>query len=713
MIPILFNANAINFHTNGIGRLMDAVTCTVTEVLNGEFELAMQYPIAGRMYRDIAHSAIIVADPGDGRAAQPFRIYKISKPINGIITINAEHISYQLNKVPVSPFSAEGVAEALNGLRVYAAATCPFEFWTDKTTAASFTISVPSSIRSNLGGKQGSILDVYGGEYEFDGYTVKLYNHRGRDAGVRLAYGKNITDLSQEENISNTITGIYPYWAQEEEYVELPEKILLSTTAGSYPYPRIATLNCTAEWDEKPTVEQLRAYAQSYISRSGVGVPSVSIRVSFVALWQTEEYKDIAPLERVQLGDRVTVEFEKLGISAKAKVVKTVYNVLLDRYDNVDLGETRTNLAQDLTVQQQEMEAWQQEINNKPSRSYLDAAVSEATGWITGAKGGYVVMHKDANGQPYEILIMDMPDINTAQKIWRWNQGGLGYSSKGYAGPYETAITQNGAIVADFITVGTMMANIIKGGILTLGGKDNGNGVARILDANGAQCVQLTKDGIEAVRGLIAGWNLNSSAFYKDVTAPDGTIYRVYFQPPLASAPDSTWVLSCQKSTDGGKSFYGTFVLFSDGAARFGNGKILFNADGSAILGGGKVILNPDGSASLGGGRVIINANGSASLGGGKVLINEDGSASFGDGKILLKGDGSAQLGNGKVNILADGSANFGRTQISGTGELSYVKIARTNEGFEPFTGNFIVRLSDGGMRALSFDSGILRAAYE
>lgn len=575
MIPILFAASTTDFSTNGLGRLAEATACTVTEVLNGELELYMQYPVSGMLYKGIVHSAIILADPGDGRSAQAFQIYKITKPINGIITINAEHISYQLTKIPVSPFSASNITSALSGLKSNAAAACPFEFWTDKTSGAYFSVDVPSSIRSSLGGREGSILDVYGGEYEFDNYLIKLYGQRGRDSGVKLAYGKNITDLSQEENIANAITGVYPYWQGNDSYVELPEKTVLSTASANYPYPRITPLDCSQEWEQKPTVAQLRTYATSYVSRSGIGIPVVSIKVSFVALWQTEEYKDIAPLERVQLADRVTVEFEKLGVSATAKVVKTVYNVLLDRYDSIELGETRTNLSKDIIAQNQA-------IKDKPSKTFLQQAVDSATDWITGADGGYVVLHRDANKQPYEILIMNTADIATATKVWRWNQGGLGYSSSGYNGPYATAITQNGAIVADFITAGTMLANRIQGGTLTLGGQNNGNGMATILDANGSQCVRLDKAGLNAIKGMIAGWVINQSAIYKDVTAPDGTIYRVYFQPPIASSPNNTWVLSCQKSTDGGKTFKGSFILFSDGSAQFGNRRI--SADGSEYV---------------------------------------------------------------------------------------------------------------------------------
>lgn len=528
MIPILYAPGTKDYTSNGMGGLSEAISCTVTEERNGEFELEMQYPITGERYKEITVSAIIKAAPGDGRGAQGFRIYKITKPINGIVTVYAEHISYQLSSIPVQPFSAASAAEALTGLKDNAVVDCPFEFWTDKTTEGNFSVTEPASIRSRLGGVEGSILDLYKGEYEFDNYTVRLWNKRGSDKGVTVSYGKNLTDLTQEENISNTITGVMPYWKSEEALVMLPEKVILSEKAENFPYPRIATVDFSSEFDEQPTEEQLRSKANEYISQTGIGVPSISIKISFQPLWQTEEYKDIAPLERVGLCDDITVRFEKLGVSATAEVIKTSYNVLLDRYDSVELGEAKTNLASDLVYQQQE-------INQKPSRGFLEDAVNNATNWITNG-GGYIVGVKDGNGDWTEICSLDQKGIETARKVWRWNNGGFGFSSSGYGGPYRTAITQDGVIVADFIKAGVLQ-------------------------------------GIEIIAelGKIAGWSINSQAIYKDATKGDGTIYRVYFQPPLQSAPEKTWVLSCQESKDGGKTFTGRFILYSDGSAKFGD----------------------------------------------------------------------------------------------------------------------------------------------
>lgn len=459
MNPILFAPTETNFNTNGIGILSDAVSCIVTEERNGAFELEMQYPVTGIHYGHIARRSLLLAKPNPVDDAQPFRIYRITRPIGGVVTIYAAHISYDLSGIPVSPFTASSAPAAMAALSANAAVACPFTFWTDKSTAATMTVSAPASIRSLLGGRDGSLLDVYGGEYAFDRFTVRLYGRRGADRGVSIRYGKNLTDLTQEENCQSVYTGCYPYWAgQDGALVTLPEKILAAE--GTYDFVKILPLDLSGEWQEAPTPDELRERAFSYMKANRIGMPKVSLTVSFAQLEQTEEYKGMALLERVLLCDTVNVEFPALGVSATAKCVKTVYDCLLDRYDKVELGDARATIADTLVEQIVSIE-------KKPDKTFLQAAVDSATSQITGNKGGYVVMHSSTGAkEPDEVLIMDKPDITTATRVWRWNKSGLGYSSTGYNGPYGLAMTQDGAIVADFIATGTLNAALIKAGVL-------------------------------------------------------------------------------------------------------------------------------------------------------------------------------------------------------------------------------------------------------
>lgn len=463
MIPILFSENATTFTTNGLGRLADAIKCVVREERNGAYELEMEYPITGVHYSDITESKIILAVPADGKDAQPFRVYKIERGIAGKIRVYAEHITYQANHIPVMPFEANSAASAMSQLQSNAVGSNPFTLWTDLQTTGHYVQEVPESIRARLGGQEGSILDLYGGEYEWDKYTIKLHQHRGQDRGVVLRYGKNLTDLTQEKNITTTYTAVCPYVKQSEDdpLITLPEKYIAASNAGNYPYLRIKTVDFTKEFDneEEVTVAALRQKTNEYIAANNIGIPKISIKVSFVALWQTEEYKNIAPLERVNLCDTVTVRFEKLGVDAQAKVIKTEYNVLLDRYNSIEIGEAKSTISATVATQEQKI------VNEVDSD--LLRAQKHATELITGGLGGYVVLKRNANGKPEELLIMDKENIEEAVHVWRYNKNGWGYSSTGYNGLYTLAATLDGGFVADFITTGTLNANLVKAGMLT------------------------------------------------------------------------------------------------------------------------------------------------------------------------------------------------------------------------------------------------------
>ena len=448
---------------NGVGALRDALYCTVTEERNGSYELEMGYPVSGQHYSELTLRGLICAKPNPYSEEQYFRVYKISRPINGQVIISAQHISYDLCGIPVAPYTAGTAAQALDRLKSQATVECPFEFWTDLSTTADFAAPVPSSLRSLLGGIDGSILDVYGGEYEWDNYTVKLHSERGTDRGVSIRYGKNLTDLTQEENCTNVYTGVYPYWADSAGAVtQISTGPVVDVPENQYSFTRVLLLDLSQDYTERPTDEQLKQSALSYIKANKIGVPKVSLKLSYAQLEQTVEYKGKALLERVGLCDTVHVTFERLGVDATAKVIKTTYNVLLDRYDSVELGTPRSNLASTIVGIEKSTKT---EVDK--TKSALQQAVDQATKLITGNLGGYVVLHSSAgNDTPDELLVMDQPDINTATKVWRWNLSGWGYSSTGYVGPYRLAATMDGAINADFLTTGTLNAEIIKAGIL-------------------------------------------------------------------------------------------------------------------------------------------------------------------------------------------------------------------------------------------------------
>ena len=341
MIPCLYDSRETKFNHNGIGKLADAQSCTVTEKRNGSYELKLICPADGIHAEMLEEGNIILAKPSDTMQPQPFRIYKITTPIDGKLEVQARHISYQLNFITVSPFSVSGCAGAVQGLKSHAASDCPFSVWTDVASSAMFTVSVPASFRNCLGGMDGSVLDTFGGEFEWDRYTVKFHRARGADHNVHIVYGKNLTDFKMEKSIENTITGVHPYWVDNETQavMELPEKVVM-VSRKSVPYQKITVLDCTSAFQEKPSEAALREYAQDYIDTTSLTEPEVDIKIDFIQLWNTPGYEDVVQAEQVSLCDTVHVYISKLGIEASSKVTETEYDSLLERYNSITLSNS-------------------------------------------------------------------------------------------------------------------------------------------------------------------------------------------------------------------------------------------------------------------------------------------------------------------------------------------------------------------------------------
>ena len=519
MIPILFDNTETEFTSNGLGRLADCISCTVTEELNGIYECQLTYPVSGEMYPLIQEGCIIGVIHDDVHDVQPFDIYGRSAPLNGVVTFYAHHISYRLGNIVLKPMTASSCAAALAAIPNQTYTECPFTFWTDKSVSATWKNEVPSAVKAILGGQEGSILDVYGkGEYEWDKWTVKLYTNRGVDNGVSIRYGVNLTDLKHDIDISGAYTAAVPYWKSTEDdtvvtldsgyvKVNIPQlvawtdnngeeivddqgRVIYFNAESSRTSLRTTVMDLSEAFQEQPTQAQLRTEALRRLTNSEAWLPSENITVKFVDLAHTEEYKAVAALQRVRLCDRVSVYCGPLGVSAVSmQVIRVVFNVLTERYDEIELGKARTSFAEAL------MKDVSNAVADLPTagqvKSMLATAVDNATSQITGANGGHVRFIYDANGDPQEILIMDTDNIETAVNVWRRNSGGLGFSSHGYAGPYSTAITADGKFVANFITVGELTANILKSGIIDgdlvyvkklTAVDDNGNEIASFKD---------------------------------------------------------------------------------------------------------------------------------------------------------------------------------------------------------------------------------------
>ena len=452
MIPILYasvSEGTVPSHY-GVGSLRDCISCKVTEERNGSYELTMEYAAEGLHASEIQPNCIIKAKPNYTDDPQLFRIYKVGKTINARFTINAQHISYDLSGKVITAGSAGSCVAACALLQTKAG---NFTVDTDKSVTAPFSVSEPSSVRSWFGGKQGSLLDLYGGEWKYDNYHASLKQARGADRSVSIRYGKNLVDLSQELNIENLCTGIIPYYIDNQTKAKtVGAKVPTGLTLDVDKDLAVDFSHQVNPESATPIVTQLANLAAAYIANNNLTNVLNSISLSFVQLEGLSE--------RVDLCDTCHIYFEALGISASVKCISTTWDVLEDRYIETTFGNARSNIADTIANTQKEIE-------DRPSTSAMQQAVKRATELITGNLGGYVIIHdSNGDGEPDEILIMDTADINTATNVIRMNQAGIGLSNgNGYAGPYQNAITYAG-IVADAITTGTLNADLIKAGTI-------------------------------------------------------------------------------------------------------------------------------------------------------------------------------------------------------------------------------------------------------
>lgn len=457
MIPILYESTEQSFANNGIGRLSDAMSVKVNEVLNGLFLLTMTYPKGGLHYDELTVGRLILAKPNETEQTQPFRIYKITKGLKRV-TVEAKHISYDLSGYPISPFTATGIVPSLNGIVSHVMIqNSPFSVWTDITNdTLSFNLQTVQSFRACLGGVEGSILDLSQCEYKWDRFVVKAYARRGQDNGVTIRYGKNLKEFNNDRSTEEaSYTGCVAKWEDDDNHVT--GQIQYVDGHASFPTEKIFILDASSDFDELPTVEQLNSRASQYMTANGFGsVYKDTLTVSFVQLWQTEEYKNIAPLERLSLGDSVTIIYDEFNVPKK--VVEYTYDCLAERYDEMVLGNRKASFSQTISqpIEQRTTTAIAQAVSN------METAITQATSLIRGGLGGYVVINTSADGTPNEILIMDAPSIDQAINVIRMNMNGIGFSTTGYNGLFTNYWTIDGKLSADAIQTGVLEGSLIK-----------------------------------------------------------------------------------------------------------------------------------------------------------------------------------------------------------------------------------------------------------
>lgn len=361
MKPVLYDSSERIYRDNGIGRLSDCITCEVEQSTTSEYTLTLEYPIAGAHAEDLVVENIITAMPETDASRQAFRIAEVEKTAEGIITVKANHISYDLLKRQVltgpGMIVQPGAAAAMEaiGLHVIPRSTLDeFSFETDIESTAQWKPNKmpPGSVREMLGGREGSILDTFGGQFEWDNYRVILHKQRGVDNGVRIEYGKNMTDMNDETDSSGAYGCVFPFYYKEGANIRITSGAV-TWKAGDMlyladqedpvlPIPGATVEGCAAMdltefFDDPPTsFAALRSMALQKLPGYR-GVPAQSTKAKFIPLWQTVEYADLNGQE-VHLYDIVRIKYPGMHVDVMAVVTKTNFNVLTEKYNSIEVG---------------------------------------------------------------------------------------------------------------------------------------------------------------------------------------------------------------------------------------------------------------------------------------------------------------------------------------------------------------------------------------
>ena len=348
MIPILYEKDETGFNSNGLGRLRDCISAVVTEERNGVYELDFEYPMSAEDFDQIQIGRIVGVTHDDTDDVQPFDIVSYSRPINGVVTFHCTHISYRQSYMTVTGSGINSLADAFTLLGT-AEPDNPFTYWTDKDSTGYMASAdgTPRSVRQMLGGVEGSILDAYGGEYEWDKFLVKLHDSRGQLRNFSIRYGVNMLDYNEDYDSQGTYSSCIPYWTDGETKVVGDRQD--SPTATITGRGECVPMDVSDKFEAQPTKAEVEAMGLSMLTSRNTALPTQNIHVEFVRL-QDLGYEDLSSLMQCKLCDTIKVVFPDYNATGQFKIVKTVWNVLKDRYDSMELGDLSTTLSEALGI---------------------------------------------------------------------------------------------------------------------------------------------------------------------------------------------------------------------------------------------------------------------------------------------------------------------------------------------------------------------------
>lgn len=451
---ILYEKGTTDFTRNGLGYINDVINATVVNELNGEYSLTFEYPTLGIMSDELLEGRLVKCKVADG-SQQCFIIKNIVKTYDKM-TITCSHLFYLLLDDIAEDIYPQNLSPKpfLDWIIARANYILPFTTTSDVSIQKTGRYVRKNLVEIILGQEENSMINLFGIEISRNNFNIGLNSRVGADRGEKLIYGKNITGI----NVTTDATGIYTrIMPLGYDGLMLPEKYIDASNINDYPYPKIGIFEFSDikydpdDEDAYHTLDEAYAALREQVRllyEGGINLPQINIKVDWLELSKTEQYKQYSYLERVSLGD--TIHAEIFGLNYTTRVIKTTYNPLTDLVESFEIGTFQPTFAT-------QMNKYDIEIQNINPASILEEAQDNATSLLTNAMGGYVYKTRD------ELYIMDNEDPNQAVKVWRWNINGLGYSSTGINGPYGLAMTMDGSIVADFISTGVLNTSVIQG----------------------------------------------------------------------------------------------------------------------------------------------------------------------------------------------------------------------------------------------------------
>ena len=462
----LHNSRTKNFNNNGLGILKDCISAKVCEVLNGEFNINITYPVGGYLYPNLVEDNIIVTDVGYGKR-QAFRIKNVNKRLDNI-EVYATHIFYDLNDNLIEDIYPKGQTgeTVINYILSHAQYEHNFIGYSNITKTSTARYIRKNLVESLIGEDSNSFINRWGGEIIRDNYNITMVNKRGIANGMQIRYAKNLTGIEFQIDRTTVGTRIMP---KAFDGLLLPEKYIDSPNIDLYPHPIIkiieySDLKLATESGEgfASTTELYQAMRERVQEefKNEIDKPTITTTVNFVELANTKEYQEYKELEKLNIGDYSTVYVPHLNINVTQRVYKTIYDAILGKFVEFEMGYVKSNYITQIIKSEANM-------NEVVLPSIVEQAAKESTEQVNyqieeqvnAALAGYVYKTKEA------LYVMDSSSLNGARKIYRWSKLGLTYSDKGMNGPYETVMSQEGEINADFIKSGTIDPKLIGAGI--------------------------------------------------------------------------------------------------------------------------------------------------------------------------------------------------------------------------------------------------------